>query len=206
MLFRALSVVIFSLLLIAFAILGVGSAVFHYLRPPYNEGFLRFPTIVNLHVVLGAAYLVFGVFQFAPFIRKRWPRYHRWAGRALLSAAVIIGGSALFMGLVIPFSGFPEQVVMGFFGVFFLLSVITGFVHARAKRFAEHREWMIRAYALGSAIVTMRLIFIPLLIINKVSSAEITALYSIGSFTVAFIVHALVAETWIRMTRRQINT
>ncbi len=190
-----------GLLLIAFATLGIGAAVFHFMRPPYNEGFEHYPLIVKSHVVLGALYLFFGVFQFVPAIRNNWISYHRAAGRLLVAIALIIGVTALFMGLIIPFSGLPEQVVMGFFGTFFLISIITGFTHVRAGRIAMHREWMIRAYALGAAIVTMRLIFIPLLIINKVTSNEITALYSIGSFTVAFVIHALIAELWIRSTR-----
>ena len=32
---------------------GVGAAATHYLYEPYNPGFLEYPTIVALHVVLG---------------------------------------------------------------------------------------------------------------------------------------------------------
>jgi hypothetical protein len=32
---------------------GVGASAAHYLQEPYNPGFLEFPTVVALHVVLG---------------------------------------------------------------------------------------------------------------------------------------------------------
>jgi hypothetical protein len=39
------------------ALIGVGASVAHYLQEPYNPGFLDFPTIVAVHVVLGGLYL-----------------------------------------------------------------------------------------------------------------------------------------------------
>lgn len=39
------------------ALIGVGASATHYLYEPYNPGFLDYPTIVALHVVLGGVYL-----------------------------------------------------------------------------------------------------------------------------------------------------
>jgi hypothetical protein len=39
------------------ALVGVGASAAHYLQEPYNPGFLDFPTVVALHVVLGGVYL-----------------------------------------------------------------------------------------------------------------------------------------------------
>jgi hypothetical protein len=46
------------------ALVGVGASATHYLQEPYNPGFLQFPTIVALHVVLGGVYLALAPFQF----------------------------------------------------------------------------------------------------------------------------------------------
>lgn len=46
----------------------------------YTPGFLRFPTTVALHVVLGGAWLALARFQFVKLVRARHPGYHRWAG------------------------------------------------------------------------------------------------------------------------------
>jgi len=192
---------VLGVLVFLYGLLGVGAAVFHFMRPPYNEAFGQYPLIVNLHVILGAVYLLIGAFQFSPIIRNRWINYHRWAGRFLAITALIVGSSAIFMGLIIPFSGVPEQVIMGVFGTYYIASTIVAFISVRAGRIAQHREWMIRAFAVGSAVVTMRLIFTPLLIINQVDSIEAAARYSIIAFSVAFIAHSLFAELWIRFTR-----
>jgi Predicted membrane protein (DUF2306) len=105
------------------------------------------------------------------------------------------------MGLVIPFSGWAERVIIGLFGGLFLFALGKGFVHVRAGRVALHREWMIRAFAIALAIATMRLIFIPALLVAADPTDGQIAFFSVVSFTAAFVLHASVAELWIRLTR-----
>ena len=121
----------------------------------------------------------------------------------LVAIGVVVGVTALFMGLVIPISAWPERVVVALFGSLFLFALLKGFVHVRTGRVALHREWMIRAFAIGLAIATQRVIFFPALMITMTDPTDgrfgtllVTAL------AVAFVVHASVAETWIRATRR----
>ena len=183
------------------ALVGVTASATHYLQEPYNSGFLQYPTIVALHVVLGGVYLTLAPFQFVKRIRSRHLAYHRWAGRVLVSIGVVVGVTALFMGLVIPFSGWAERVIIGVFGGLFLLALGKGFVHVRAGRVASHREWMIRAFAIALSIATMRMIFIPALLVAADPTDGQIAFLSVASFTAAFVVHASVAELWIRLTR-----
>jgi uncharacterized membrane protein len=184
------------------ALVGVAASATHYLQEPYNPGFLQYPTIVALHVVLGGVYLALAPFQFVKRIRSRHLAYHRWAGRVLVSVGVVVGVTALFMGLVIPFSGWAERVIIGLFGGLFLLALGKGFVHIRAGRVALHREWMIRAFAIALSIATMRLIFIPALLVAADPTDGQIAFVSVASFTAAFVLHASVAELWIRLTRQ----
>src|ERR687898_3257992 len=175
-------------------IVGVGASVAHYLQEPYNPGFLRYPSVVALHVVLGGVYLALAPFQFVRRIRSRYLSYHRWIGRTLVAIGLVVGGTALFMGLVIPFSGWPERVVIGLFGGLFLVALVRGFVYVRAGQVNLHREWMIRAFSIALSIATMRLIFIPaMIIVSAPTDAQIAAL-SVMSFTVAFVAHDSVAE------------
>ena len=183
------------------ALVGVAAAATHYLQEPYNPGFLRYPTIVALHVVLGGVYLALAPLQLVKRIRSRHLAYHRWAGRVLVSIGLVVGVTALFLGLVIPFSGWSERVIIGLFGSLFLLALGKGFAHIRAGRVASHREWMIRAFAIALSIATMRLIFIPALLVAADPTDGQIAFLSVASFTAAFVVHASVAELWIRLTR-----
>ena len=91
------------------ASVGVAASVTHYLCEPYNPGFLRFPTIVALPVVLGGVYLALAQFQFVKRIRSRHLSYHRRVGRLLVAVGLVVGTTAMFMGLVIPFSGWIER-------------------------------------------------------------------------------------------------
>jgi uncharacterized membrane protein len=185
------------------ALIGIGASVMHYRQEPYNPGFLEFPVMTALHVILGGIYLAFAPFQFVKRIRTRWLNYHRWAGRLLVTIGLVIGVTALFMGFVIPFSGLAESVVIGAFGGLFLIALVKGFLDIRAGRVEQHREWMIRAFAIGLSIATMRLIFIPALMLIGNPTLEQATTLSIVSFTAAFCSHALAAEVWIRKTRRR---
>jgi uncharacterized membrane protein len=185
------------------ALVGVAASATHYLQEPYNPGFLRFPTVVALHVVLGGVYLALATFQFVKRIRSRHLAYHRRIGRLLIAVGVMVGATALFMGFVIPKGGSPERVVIGLFGTVFLVALVKGFVHVRAGRVSLHREWMIRAFAIGLAIATARLIFYPALLITTTdpSDRRFGTLLAVA-LAVAFVFHVSVAELWICVTRR----
>ncbi len=187
------------------AFVGIATSATFYLREPANLGFLDFPTIVALHVVLGAFYLMFAPFQFVKRIRSRHLGYHRRMGRVLVAVGLVVGVTALFIGLVIPFSGWAERVLIGLFGSLFLFALGKGFVHVRAGRVALHREWMIRAFAIALAIATQRLIFIPSLFVAGVADptdGRIVTL-SLAAWSAVLVVHSSLAEAWIRLTRRR---
>jgi hypothetical protein len=115
---------------------------------------------------------------------------------------VVVGEAGVFTGLAIPIAGWIERGYISVFGVLFLVVLVRGFVHIRAGRVALHREWMIRAFAVGLAVVTQRLIFIPaLLAVVDPTQGSVTMLSAV-SFMVAFVVHSSLAEVWIRLTRR----
>ena len=61
---------------------------------------------------------------------------------------------------------------------------------------------MIRAFAIGLAVVTQRLIFIPALLVGADPTQGPVATLSAVSFLAAFVLHSSLAEVWIRLTRR----
>ena len=185
------------------ALVGVAASAAHYLVEPYNPGFLKYPTIVAVHVVLGGIYMLFAPFQFVKRIRSRHLAYHRRMGRVLVALGLVVGATALFLGLVIPFSGWAERMLIGLFGGLFLFALGKGFVHVRAGRVAPHREWMIRAFAVALAIATQRLIFIlSLLVVGDPTYGQVVTL-SVAAWSAALVVHSSLAEVWIRLTRNR---
>ena len=175
------------------ALVGVAASATHYLDEPYNPGFVEYPTIVAVHVVLGGIYMLFAPFQFVKRIRSRHLAYHRRMGRVLVALGLVVGATALFLGLVIPFSGWAERMLIGLFGGLFLFALGKGFVHVRAGRVAPHREWMIRAFAVALAIATQRLIFIPsLLVVGDPTYGQVVTL-SVAAWSAALVVHSSLA-------------
>src|SRR5258708_9621093 len=50
--------------------------------------------------------------------------------------------------------GVDEKAAIVLFGSFFLIALAKGLWHALRQEFAQHREWMIRGYAIGLAVAT----------------------------------------------------
>jgi hypothetical protein len=182
------------------AVLGIAAAAVHYLLPPFSPGFLIYPLAIALHVVSVAAWMALAPWQFVRRIRSRWLDYHRWAGRTLVALGLVVGGSALFMGWVAPIVGWPERIIIGFYGVLFVVALSRGFLAIRARQPKVHREWMIRAFALTLAVVTVRLIELPALVAAGIESLPVVYVIANGT---AFTLHALIAEAWIRTGRRK---
>jgi uncharacterized membrane protein YozB (DUF420 family) len=183
------------------ALLGIGFSVEHLLDDEhYNPGFVEHPWLMRGHVTLGAAYLALALPQFVATLRRSRPQVHRLAGRTAVAAGLAAGATALVITVWFPFSGPLEIVVVAPFAGLFVFALGRGLWLARRRRIAEHREWMIRALAIATSIATMRLLFVPLLFAGEVSDERARWL-SLTSFAAAFLLHATVAEAWVRATR-----
>jgi uncharacterized membrane protein len=167
----------------------------------YDRQFAAHPGWTLVHVIPGGLFLAFAPFQFLARLRQRHPGIHRWSGRVLVLLAFPIGWSGLRFGVGMPFSGTAEAAVIGPFGILFLASVILAVVAIRRGHTARHREWMIRAFAIGIAIATVRVVVSILdmaLTPFDYHPREIFAL----SIWIGTIVTVGAAEAWIRATRR----
>jgi uncharacterized membrane protein len=182
---------------------GLAASVSYFSREPANLGFLDYPTTVALHVVLGAVYLALAPWQFVERIRSRHLDYHRRTGRVLVVTGMVVGMTALFIGVVIPFSGWSEGVLIALFGSLFIVCLCKGFVHIRTGRVSSHREWMIRAFTVALAIATQRVIFIPGLLLMGDPTHEQVVRLSVAAWAAALVLHSAAAEVWIRHTRGQ---
>lgn len=158
------------------------------------------PVLARLHVGAGALFLILAPFQFSPWVRQRFIRFHRWSGRMLLSLAFITGSSALYFGLVVPFGGLFEAIAITIFDGLFLLSITRAFVAIRRLQVARHREWMIRGFALALAISTVRVV--EALLDLGLSQAGIPAAdVFVISIWSGWALTLGATELWIRHTR-----
>ena len=109
-----------------------------------------------IHVIGAVTALLAGPLQFVRAIRTRWPGFHRASGRIYVAGCAIGVPSGFMLAL-----GTTAGPVAG--SGFALLAVLSrlftwlGWRAAVDRRFGDHREWMLRSYALTSAAITLRL-------------------------------------------------
>jgi len=186
--------------------IGAAASVAYFRHDFFNPRYGEFPRVVGVHVVLGGLYLVLAPLQFLTGSRGRALAYHRWAGRALATSGVIVGATVTFILVFIPGGGWREQVAVGPFAVFFLVALGTAVYYIRSGSVALHREWMIRAFAVGLGIATQRVLFVALKLAfvgHRRPELEEIVFFMTLSFLMAFVLHLAVAEVWIRSGRRQ---
>jgi uncharacterized membrane protein len=115
-----------------------------------------------IHITGGALALATGPFQFIPAIRKHNLKLHKLLGRVYVIAILFIGAPA---GLYMAFFANGGPVAGLGFTILCLLWVTTTYkavIYARNHQIKEHRQWMIRSFALTFAAVTLRL-WVPIL-------------------------------------------
>jgi Predicted membrane protein (DUF2306) len=128
---------------------------------PDNARFLVMPIQIYLHGGGGVLYLFFGAFQFSQPLRARFPKWHRWNGRFATIAGGLAALSAIWMTETMPEVPFNPHEVYGFrilFGLAWFWCLALGIYAAITQDIANHRAWMMRAYAIALGASTTAII------------------------------------------------
>jgi uncharacterized membrane protein len=164
---------------------------------PANARFFASPLPVVVHIVGASLYAILGAFQFANSIRRRWPVWHRWAGRLLVVCGLLVGSSGIWMTL---FYSLPVgdgdflNAQRLLFGTAMIVSLVLAYVAIRRKKVKQHRAWMMRAYAIGVAAGSQALVLMAgELIAGKPN--ELSRALLMGA---AWVINLAVAEWIIR--------
>lgn len=181
------------------AFLSVGVALFSYrylprigpLAPNVMGNGFRAPWL-DLHIVGAATALLLGPFQLLPRLRARIPPIHRRMGRIYLVGCLIggVGGLVMAFGAT---AGPIATVGFGSLAVIWIFVNVQGWRMAVARRFPEHRAWMIRSVALTFGAVTLRL-YLPIAPLLGLSFMDG---YRAVSF-LAWVPNLIVAELYLR--------
>lgn len=98
-------------------------------------------------------------------------------------------------------SGVSETAATTFFGILFLFSLVRAFVLIRQKKIEQHREWMIRAFAIGMAVTTTRPIVGIFLATSRFTGLTAHDFFG-AALWIGFTLHLIIAEAWINRTRK----
>ena len=98
--------------------------------------------------------------------------------------------------------GLDEKASILLFGTLFLVALSKALWHAMHREFAQHREWMIRGYAIGLAVATIRPIMGTFFAaaIARGHVPEPSQFFG-TAFWVGFTLETIAAELWINYTR-----
>lgn len=69
---------------------------------PENARFFAQPVPVIVHIFSASTYCIVGAFQFSSALRRRWPVWHRWAGRFLAPSGITAALAGLWMTIFYP--------------------------------------------------------------------------------------------------------
>ena len=168
---------------------------------PPRERFDASPVPVVVHIVSAAVYGLLGAFQFAAGFRRRWPGWHRAAGRLLVGCGLLVGLSGLWMTLFYPGANGSALLFLlrlGF-GSAMVASIVLGYTTIRRGDVRRHRAWMARGYALGLGAATQMLTGMVGEMIAGPPS-ELSRALLMGA---AWVINLLVAEWAIRRRPRR---
>src|SRR5437588_5354935 len=167
---------------------------------PANARFAPMPLAVVLHIVSATVFATLGPRQFVAGFRRRWPAWHRVAGRLLVGCGLLVALTGLWMTL---FYATPDGTgVLLFlsrivFGSAMLVSIVIGFVVILRRDVQGHRAWMARGYAIGLGAATQMLLLMVAEIVagrpNELTHDSLTAL--------SWVINLAVAEWAIRKRR-----
>ena len=159
-------------------------------------------TLALMHVVPALLFMVMGPLQFVERIRRKYPVVHRWSGRIFLAVSAIVGITGLRMAFGETIGGMDEKTAITLFGLFFLVALAKGLWHALHRELARHREWMIRGYAVGLAVATIRPIMGAFFAAAVVRGHTPEPSQFFGTaFWLGFTLQTIAAEAWINYTR-----
>jgi uncharacterized membrane protein len=170
---------------------------------PANARFFASPLPVIVHIVCASLFAFLGAFQFASGLRRRWPVWHRAAGRLLVICGLLVGFSGLWMVIFYTHpvgDGDFLSALRLLFGSAMIVSIVISYVAIRRGNVARHRAWMMRGYAIGLGAGTQMLV----LMAGEMLAGKPDELSRALLMGAAWVINLAVAEWAIR--RQQART
>jgi uncharacterized membrane protein len=158
---------------------------------PADMHYVKHALLISFHIIPGLLFLVLGPLQFMGSIRARWPKAHRISGRIFIVSGLLMAVSAIMINIVFPpFGGLFKSIAVYVFSTAQIVTLMIALKAVLRRNIARHRAWMIRAFAIGLAISTMRIFFIPAYLLYGVPSD-----FTVGlGMWIGFLVNIAVAE------------
>lgn len=164
----------------------------------FARRYIAHPVLGYVHIGAGVIYLLGAALQVTKRFRVRHYAVHRRMGRVVVTAGVVSGVFAVLFGVLHPWGRWPESAAAVVFGSWFVACLVLGLRAIRSGDMVQHRRWMVRAFAVGTGIGTIRL-WVGLFIAITLTPLPAHATFGIA-FWLGLTTHVAVGEWWLRHT------
>jgi uncharacterized membrane protein len=138
-----------------------------------------------MHVLGGATFGILGPIQFGRVLMRKYGLLHRVMGHVFVAAGAMISLSSLSLLWHFP-DAYSVAVSSGrlLFGIALGVALAIATQAIRKRDFARHRNWMIRAYAIGMGATAVSMVFFPIYVITgKPPTGIVSDIVFLGSWT-----------------------
>jgi hypothetical protein len=111
-----------------------------------------------VHIFSGPIVLLNGLILLSEYVRRHHGGWHRLLGRVQVVVLLLFVLPSSVVMAQHAFGGWQAGLSFLVLSVATACCAITGVVHARHRRYEQHRRWMLRSYVLICSAVVLRLI------------------------------------------------
>jgi uncharacterized membrane protein len=138
-----------------------------YFPPNFDSLFLQgreatftgaYRSAFYVHIFSGPFVLFNGLIQLSEYVRRHHRGLHRVLGRVQVVVLLLLVLPSSVVMSRRAFGGWPAGLSFLLLSAATASCAITGVVHARRRRYDQHRRWMLRSYVLICSAVALRLI------------------------------------------------
>jgi len=142
-----------------FACHFIATNVFHYRSYDAATYDIFWPRRFGLipHMLGGTIAVLIGVVQLWLGATGRTGSLHRTLGKVYLGAVAIGSAGAFYLAFTIQVRYFPYAIGLGSLATAWVITSGMAYIAIRRGDIQQHREWMIRSYAVTFAFVTFRI-------------------------------------------------
>ena len=148
------------------------------------------------HTLCGVIALLAGAMQFSSRLRRRHLKFHRVLGRIYVVSVFI--GAPTGIALAAGRPGMPGTSMQA---AAWIVCTTAAFIAARNRQVAQHRQWMVRSYAVTFTFVSSRVLNLWPVYWSHLGDS--LAAVGVIAFTLASLLVADIGLNWRELTTRR---